>query len=124
MQTSWCQADPAGEGDNLLFLQLFMKVWSMCSCKPTTRQIFSVLQLFNLYLNEEHYTSKGQPRRQSLEKGLLGVFQATDNIPLQRCRVSKTKQRQQSTKIQAKRKAPTWSQVCLSLLQAYGKILM
>ena len=60
MQTSWCQADPAGEGDNLLFLQLFMKVWSMCSCKPTTRQLFSVLQLFNLYLNEKRYTSKGQ----------------------------------------------------------------
>lgn len=67
---------------------------------------------------------KVKPRRQSLEKGLLGVFQATDNIPLQRCRVSKPKHRQQSTKVQAKRKAPIWRQVCLSLLQAYGKILM
>ena len=65
---------------------------------------------------------KVKPGRQSLEKGTLCVFQAIGNIPLQRHRVSKTKHRQQSTRVRAKRIAPIRSQVCSSLLQSYGKI--
>ena len=60
---------------------------------------------------------KDKPGRQSLEKGLLCIFQATGNIPLQRYRASITKHRQQSTKVRAKGVDPIWSQVCSSLLQ-------
>ena len=49
---------------------------------------------------------KVKPGRQSLEKGLLCIFQAIGNILLQRGRGSMTKHRQQSTKVKAKGMGP------------------
>ena len=50
--------------------------------------------------------------RQSLENELCGVFQATSNILSQRCRASRTKHRQQSTRVRSKGMDPIWSQTC------------
>ena len=60
---------------------------------------------------------KVKPGRQSLEKGLLCVFQATGIILSQRCRARITKHSKQSTNVRAKGIDPIWCQVCSSLLQ-------
>ena len=58
---------------------------------------------------------KVKPGRQSLEKGLL--CQGIGNILLQRYRATKTKHRQQRTKIEAKEVTPICSYICFSVLQ-------
>ena len=98
------------ESDNSLFLQLSSEFLSQCSDKSPTRQmLFSVLQLF-IFIAMKHIPYKVKPERQSLEKGLLCIFQAIGNIT---CRASMTKQRQQGKKVRAKRIDPMWSQNCL-----------
>ena len=66
---------------------------------------------------EKCYTFKGQALDAEPWERILCIFQAVGDIPLQRCRASRTKQRQQSTKVRAKGIDPTWSQACSSLLQ-------
>ena len=58
---------------------------------------------------------KIKPGRQSLEKGLLCIFQAAGNILLQRYSSSMTKHKQESTKFRAVRIVSIWSQVCSSV---------
>ena len=58
------------------------------------------------------YTFKGQ----SLEKGLSCIFQAINNILLQRCRASRSEHKQQSTRVRAQGIDAIWDQIYSSLL--------
>ena len=79
LQTSWCR--------NPLFLQLSTQVRSRCSCKPPTSQMFSIVQLFNLYMNV-------LLKVRALRIGCPLYFWLQATLFYKRCRASMTKHRQ------------------------------
>ena len=75
-------------------------------------------------MNEKHYTFKGRPGRQSLENGVLGIFQAISNILSQGCQASMTKHRQLGKRLELKERSNLESGLFFSIAELHmGKKL-
>ena len=97
------QSDPWGEVIILCSYSYTCRSGHDVSGKPPTRQmLFSVLQLYISIWMKSVTPLKVKPGKQSLEKGLLCIFQTIGNIPLQKSRDRMTKHRPESTKVRTK----------------------
>ena len=96
---------------NLLFLQLYTRSDHKIPINLQPDKCYSLFCNFLSLLEWETYIAL---KVRTLRMGY--ILQPVGNILLQRCRVSMTKHKPQSTKFRAKGIDSIWSQVCSSLL--------